>query len=130
MRHRLTLFVLTAAIAWSAVVTGQRSGHSTSDGQWPTYGGNADSSKYSRLAGIDRSNVKDLQLVWRWESPDNDIVSAQRGKLPATPAAFKATPILVDGVLYIKTSLSQAVAIDAATGKTRWVFDPETWQRE
>ena len=37
---------------------------------------------------------------------------------------------MVNGVLYIKTSMSQAAAIDAATGKTLWTFDPETWRRE
>ena len=36
---------------------------------------------------------------------------------------------MVNGVLYIKTSLSQAAAIDAATGKALWTFDPEMWQR-
>ena len=35
---------------------------------------------------------------------------------------------MVDGVLYVSTSLSQVAAIDAATGKTRWVYDPETWK--
>ena len=57
-------------------------------------------------------------MAWRWASPDNEVVTANRTTLPGLPAAFKATPILVDGVLYIKTSLSQAAAIDAATG--RW----------
>ena len=35
---------------------------------------------------------------------------------------------MVDGVLYVSTSLSQVAAIDAATGKTKWVYDPETWK--
>ena len=35
---------------------------------------------------------------------------------------------MVGGVLYVSTSLSEAAAIDAATGKTRWVYDPETWK--
>jgi len=35
---------------------------------------------------------------------------------------------MVGGVLYVSTSLSQVAAIDAATGKTRWVYDPETWK--
>ena len=56
-------------------------------------------------------------MAWRWDSPDNAIVTGNRGALPSFPAAFKATPIMVNGVLYIKTSMSQASAIDAATGK-------------
>ena len=35
---------------------------------------------------------------------------------------------MVNGVLYVSTSLSQVAAIDAATGNTRWVYDPETWK--
>ena len=124
MRHRLPLLVLTAAVCWSVATIAQRG---ASNGRWPTYGGDAGSTKYAPLDQINRGNVKSLRVVWRWESPDNAILGQQR--LPA-PAAFKSTPILVDGVLYIKTSLSQASAIDARTGKTMWVFDPETWQRE
>ena len=40
----------------------------------------------------------------------------------------EGTPIMVDGVLYTSTSLSQVAAIDAATGQTKWVFDPEAWK--
>jgi len=36
--------------------------------------------------------------------------------------------MMVGGVLYVSTSLSQVAVIDAATGKTRWVYDPETWK--
>src|SRR5262249_29191142 len=42
--------------------------------------------------------------------------------------AWEATPLAIDGVLYISTSLSQVAAIDAASGKTLWVYDPETWK--
>ncbi|MCS5680668.1 MAG: hypothetical protein NZ603_12310, partial [Acidimicrobiales bacterium] len=100
------------------------------DGQWPTYGGDHGSTKYAPLDQIDRETVTDLDVVWRWESPDNAIVTANRTALPTMPAAFKSTPILVDGVLYTKTSMSQAVAVDAAIGETLWVFDPGSWEDE
>jgi len=99
-------------------------------GQWPTYGGDFGSSKYSALDQITRDNVQRLKVVWKWESVDNQVVKDNRRALPAFPAAFKSTPIMVNGVLYIKTSLSQATAIDAVTGRLLWVFDPETWRRE
>src|SRR5204863_10108257 len=41
---------------------------------------------------------------------------------------WESTPLMVGGVLYVSTSLSQVAAIDAATGKTRWIYDPETWK--
>ena len=126
MPHRLGVGLLTAALLWSSVVAQQ----GAPPGQWPTYGGDHASTKYSPLDQIDRATVERLQVVWRWASPDNEVVTANRTTLPSLPAAFKATPILADGVLYIKTSLSQAAAIDAATGETLWVFDPGTWEGE
>ncbi|MCY3845486.1 MAG: PQQ-binding-like beta-propeller repeat protein, partial [Acidobacteria bacterium] len=96
--------------------------------EWPTYGGDPGSTKYSPLDRIDGESVRRLRQVWRWDSPDNEIVRTHRRDLPMLPWAFKATPILVDGVLYIKTSMSQAAAVDAATGETLWVFDPGTWE--
>ena len=40
----------------------------------------------------------------------------------------EATPLMVGGVLYVSTSLSQVAAIDAATGQTLWTHDPEVWK--
>jgi quinoprotein glucose dehydrogenase len=125
MQGRLLLLVAMATLYCSVAPNAQ---HAMSAGQWPTYGGDPTSTKYAPFDQINRDNAKKLHIVWRWSSPDNAVVGKQR--LPATPAAFKSTPIMVDGVLYIKTSLSQAAAIDARTGETLWVFDPETWQRE
>ena len=125
MRRRVSVLCLAAVLAWSASSTAQRGAGNA----WASYGGDTGSTKYAPLDQITRDNVNRLAVAWRWESPDNAIVSKVRGKLPAFPASFKSTPIMVDGVLYIKTSLSEAAAIDAATGKHLWTFDPEVWQR-
>src|SRR5262245_22224774 len=126
MQRRLPLTVLAVALLSSHAVVAQR-GATTG---WPTYGGDAGSTKYAPLDQITRENVKQLRVAWKWESPDNAIIAANRGGLPSFPAAFKSTPIMVNGVLYIKTSMSQASAIDAATGEPLWTFDPEAWRRE
>ena len=42
--------------------------------------------------------------------------------------ANESTPLMVGGVLYTSTSLSEVAAIDAATGETRWVFDPKIYE--
>ena len=122
-----TAAVLTAALLWSSVAVAQRGAPA---GEWPAYGGDHGSTKYAPLDQIDHDTVERLGVVWRWASPDNAIVTANRRALPTLPAAFKSTPVLVDGVLYIKTSMSQAAAIDAATGETLWVFDPGSWDGE
>ncbi len=94
------------------------------DGEWRYYGGSAGSDKYSPLAQIDASSVKRLQPVWTWSSPDDALVPAVTRE---RPGHFKPTPIMIGGVLYTSTGFSQVVAIEAATGKTIWTFDPQAY---
>ena len=92
-------------------------------GEWPTYAGTYASAKYSPLDQINAGNVAQLQIAWRWTSPDHALRDATPG---IDPSVFhQGTPIMVNGVLYTSTSLSQVAAIDAGTGQTKWVFDPE-----
>ena len=92
-------------------------------GEWRSYGADLASTKYAPLDQINRSNVNTLQTAWRWASIDNPILAA-RG---LWTWKNEATPLMVDGVLYTSTSLSQVAAIDARTGTTLWGFDPEMY---
>ena len=97
----------------------------TSRGEWPYYGGDAASTKYSPLAQIDAGNVKSLAIAWTWDSTDNAVVSAATTR--ERPGSFKATPLMIDGVLYTSTAFNQVAAIDAGTGKTLWNFDSQAY---
>jgi len=92
----------------------------TADGDWPHYGGDLGSSKYSSLDQITAQNVNRLQVAWVWDSVDNATVAENRR---ATPGGWKATPIVVDNIMYIPTSLGRIVALDPATGEEKWIFD-------
>lgn len=94
-------------------------------GEWRFYGGDQGSTKYSPLDQINRNNAKDLKVAWTWDSPDLKILE-QNQKLYTL--GYEATPLMVNGVLYISTSLSQVAAINAATGKTIWVCDPKSYE--
>ncbi len=94
-------------------------------GEWRYYGGDAGSTKYSALDQITRANVGQLQVAWRWSTPDNDIAKANP---TALPGSYEDTPLMANGVLYTFTSLGVIAAIDPATGKTIWQYDPETWK--
>jgi len=97
-------------------------------GEWPYYGADPANSKYSRLTQITRENVKRLAPAWVWESPDNDIVeNLNQNGVKIWPHAYETSPLMVNGVLYASTSLGQVTAIDAAEGKTRWVFDTKSY---
>ena len=95
------------------------------NGQWRSYGGDDGSTKYSALDQIDAGNVDRLEVAWRWVSPDGTVAfDNPRGR----PGAFKATPLMVDGVLYIRSSLSIVAAIDAETGEQLWVQDVGSYE--
>jgi quinoprotein glucose dehydrogenase len=92
--------------------------------EWLSYGGDKASSKYSPLAQISDGNFNHLKTAWTWQSVEEEVAKANHLKT----WAWESTPLMVESVLYISTSLSQVSAIDAATGKTLWVYDPETWK--
>ena len=97
---------------------------------WPSYGGDNGSQKYSILDQIDADNVSELEVAWEWESVDNPTVTAnlETGNNRAVPAAYKATPIVVDGVMYVSTSFGRIVALDAFSGEQKWSFDTAAWE--
>jgi len=106
-----------------AQVTFDRLLHANQEPQnWLTYSGTYASNRYSLLKQIDRDNVKNLQLKWVWRPT-------------TTPADEKMenTPIVVDGVLYA-TSLTEVVALDAATGGQYWKlsrpFNPDDFHMQ
>jgi len=94
-------------------------------GEWPVYGATNAATKYSPLDQIDASNVAGLEIAWEWRSPDAAILAAHP---ELKPGEFQATPIMVDGRLFTSTAMSQVAAIDPATGKTLWVYDPGSWK--
>jgi quinoprotein glucose dehydrogenase len=90
-----------------------------SGGNWPVYGGDAGGSKYSALKRIDRGNVATLVEAWRFSPGDPVTPLPGHGK----PPAFEATPLVIDGVMYLGTPYGQAIALDAATGAKKWSYD-------
>lgn len=80
---------------------------------WPIYNGGPDSIHYSSLKQINRDNVHNLKLAWTFDTGD------------AYPGSeLQCNPIVVDGVLYATTPKVNVIALDGATGKLLWRFDP------
>jgi len=97
----------------------------TSKGEWPFYAGTSGATKYSPLSQIDAKNVQSLQIAWTWDSVDDALTAS--GVTRERSGSFKATPIMIGGVLYTSTAFNQVAAVDAGTGKTIWVFDPKAY---
>jgi quinoprotein glucose dehydrogenase len=104
--------------------------YGATNGEWRSYGGDLGSTKYSPLDQIDASNFDSLRIAWRWQSADGSLdLEALREQLPnLSIRGFQATPLMVGGVLYLSTALYQAAAVDAGTGETLWVHDPQAYQ--
>jgi quinoprotein glucose dehydrogenase len=101
------------------------------DADWPHYGGDLGSSKYLPLDQINAGNVNQLEIAWQWESADNVTVAANLAQdIRAVPAGWKATPIVVDGVMYIPTSFGRVVALNPTSGEQLWIFDTRAWEME
>jgi len=97
-------------------VFGCRSTISVND--WPAYA-NGGGTRFSPLAGIDRSNVARLKVAWTFHTGESSFATDAEQK-----STFEVTPIVVDGTMYLSTGFNKVIALDAATGKERWTFDP------
>jgi quinoprotein glucose dehydrogenase len=87
---------------------------------WPTYGNDPGGMRYSPLSQINRENVAKLKVAWVFHT--GDISNGQDGR---RRSAFETTPILVDGKLYLTTPFNRVIALDPATGKQLWAYDPK-----
>jgi len=85
---------------------------------WPSYGGGAQNTHYSSLAQINRKNVSRLEVAWTFDTGDSYPESE-----------MECSPIVVEGVLYAASPKNNIVALDAATGKLLWRFDPNAGQK-
>ena len=139
----------TLVVAWlSAASVDAQQG--ATDGEWRSYAADTFSTKYAPLDQITADNFGDLEVAWRWRTADTHLVyEGEQGASLVTAATLfdlleaaepdrwvtrprigrlVATPLMVDGVLYLSTPLYQAAAIDARTGETLWVHDPKIYE--
>ena len=76
---------------------------------WLTYSGNLSGQRYSELAQISPANVGNLEMKWAFQARSTE--------------KFETTPLVVDGKMYITQAPNDVIALDAATGRTFWVFN-------
>jgi quinohemoprotein ethanol dehydrogenase len=104
----------TAAAAPAAQLDARRLANADSGGeadQWFTPGRDGGATYYSPLDAINDSNVGRLGFAWDYK------LGTRRG--------LEATPIVVDGVMYAVGNFGRVYALDAATGRERWTYDPK-----
>ena len=126
-RFSRLLQLVCLAIALISALAGLRGlpfggyGNDSSTAEWPSYGQDIGGSRFSPLTQINPDNVQHLEVAWTYRTGD---VADDREKFRAT-SAFEATPILVDGVMYVATPFNRVIALDPANGQKKWAFDPQ-----
>jgi quinoprotein glucose dehydrogenase len=90
------------------------------DSGWSAYGADAAGTRYSPLKQVTRENVSRLRVAWTYHTGALQPVTALNEK-----AAFEATPMLVDGALYLTTPFNRIIALDPPTGTESWTYDPK-----
>ena len=100
-----------AALAVTEVTSARIVGADSEPGNWLSHGRSYDEQRYSPLNEINAENVGELGLGWYFDVP--------------THRGMEATPIVVDGRMYVTGSWSMVYALDAATGEELWRYDPE-----
>ena len=112
MRYPIALALVGETVASASHVFAQTG---ALDGEWRFYGGDGGHTQYTGLDQIDRGNVTELQVAWRWKAENS----------AAGPFFnFESTPIMIGGILYTTTGASEVAAVDAETGQTMWLFTP------
>ena len=96
-------------------VLGAAVGLSAADGDWPVYLGDKASSHFSTLTQINRKNVRRLQVAWTYHC--RDAREDDRSQI-------QCNPLVLDGVLYGTSPQLKLLALDAASGRELWRFDP------
>ena len=96
----------------------------TPEGDWRHHGGNHNSDKYAPLDQIDGSNFSELELAWRYRSPDLDLPE----DLAYPTGDYRAVPLVVNGIMYVNSNHGLISALNSATGEELWVFDPKSYE--
>ena len=104
------ILLLLCVVTLPAQVTYERLLNAESEpGNWLTYSGTYKSNHYSKLEQVSRENVGDLELKWVFQA--------------GTTLKFQATPLVVDGVMYLTEASNDVVALDAKTGRVFWRYE-------
>lgn len=112
--HSITPRVRALRLAWATLAAALSASAAAADAprqaDWDVYLGDKERSHYSPLAQIHAGNVGQLKVAWTYDT-------GEKGE-------YQANNLIIDGVLFTATSGRRIIALDAATGAERWVWNP------
>lgn len=111
---RMALLLTCLAISACSSLSGKQA---SANKDWPSYGRDYTNQRMSPLTEINSQNVKDLTLAWQYKT--------------GVSSTFQATPIVVNGVMYVSLPYNHVAALEAKTGKELWRYKhvrKENWK--
>ena len=112
--HRRVMTVVLITMLPASMLLMQRVGAQQARHDWREYGGHQ-GTRYSSLTQINRSNVRNLEIAWTYDTGET--------------GGLQTHPLMVDGLVYANTPGHRVIALSAATGDLVWSFDPEVASR-
>ena len=114
--------ILVVSTGFSQIKMSQQKTESNfvNTGQWANYGNDPGGMRYSPLSQINIENVKNLKQAWVYQSGE---LKTYEGTNLSSKAAFEATPLMMNGILYFSTPTNRVIAIDAQNGNEIWVYN-------
>ena len=110
----LSLAIAAMLVLMTSPISLGQQGTSVYEGDWPSWAGSSNASRYSPLDQITAENVEDLEIAWRWST---------QGFGPGTDFVNPSTPLEIDGVLYANVGTTRnVVALDATSGQVLWMY--------
>ena len=96
---------------------------------WPEHGGDSGGARFSSLDEINRDNVQELEIAWRFRTGDGEGPILEVGSY-----GLQGTPILLTeeagGFLVLCSAFDKVIALDPASGQVVWSFDPEVDRKD
>jgi quinoprotein glucose dehydrogenase len=89
---------------------------------WSAYGRDLAGTRFSPLTQISPANVASLKPAWTFHTGD---ISDGKVKGGGPRSGFETTPLVIDGRMYLTTPFNRVIALDAASGRQLWAYDPK-----
>jgi len=112
---RIRLYHLAILFITTIVTVSCKTSVKESYKNWNVYGGTKSALHYSSLKEVDTNNVTSLKVAWMYHTNDVDTSAHPQ---------IECNPIVIDSILYATSPKMKLFALDAATGKEKWFFDP------
>ncbi|MDA0195734.1 MAG: c-type cytochrome [Bacteroidetes bacterium] len=118
-----TTIQLVSQLAFYVIILGCQESNTDiySNPNWSHYQGGPEVNQYKSFDQINKGNIDQLEVAWIYDAGDIDTLNRSQ---------IQCNPLIIDGVLYGSSLKLKLFALDAATGKNLWTYDPQEYRKD